>query len=488
MTLAALLVSPRRTWPAILVAVGCAEGLNDIALGYAIAPTLWWSLANMVEPLIAALLVQRWQADGFDHVRRMVTFVAAVFVATGVGGAIGSIGTTAGVSTLPYHVIAGQWMIGDGLGMLTLVPFALLVMGRIPAHPLGSVEAWLAIGTVTVTAVAVFGAVGPDLVVAMAYLVLPPMVWAAVRHGVAGAAVAFFVTAQVANVANAFGRGPFGLMDLTPVQTFAQLQLFLLAVGLTVFLLASRTAESATFEDLADARQRLVAAVSHELRTPLTPIVGFSELLLRRADATDPELRSGLEAIHRNGRHLSALIDDLLQASRTARGAAAPEPEDIPLGAFVAALARDRADPGPVTVEGDARAHVDPTHLRQIVTNLLDNAWRHGRPPVGVVIGERDGHAAIEITDDGDGVPEDFVPHMFDPFAQAKEGRHRSRSGLGLGLPIARDLARVNGGDLVYQPEGDRTRFVLRLPAVRTSDEARHAAPGTTTSSRKAKR
>lgn len=465
-TVTALLVSPRRCWPAILVAVGLAELGNDLWLGFGVAASLWWAIANVVEPLVAAWLIQRWRAGAFSDVSSVVGFVGAVIAATSLGGAIGAIGTTAAaISSLPYVVTVGQWVIGDALGMLTVVPFGLLLLGRLPAAQLRTVEGVSATLAVAATSVAVFNVGDSSGAVASGYLVLIPMVWAAVRLQVAGAAIALFLMAQVGNAFNALGRGPFAGSDLSLIQGSVQLQFFLATAGITVLLLACRTVESETFHDLADTRAQLIAAVSHELRTPLTPIVGFSELLLKR-QTLDPTTRRGVEVIQRNGQHLTKLVDDLLRASRASHGELPVHTEVVEIKQVIDELLQGRdGDPVEVTVRPpDTRVRVDRTHLLQILTNLLDNATRHGRQPIEIRVTPVGHETQIAVTDKGDGVPDWFEPALFDEFAQALSGDQRPTLGLGLGLPIARALAIANDGDLTHQRTGDETRFVLRLP------------------------
>lgn len=466
-TLTALLVSPRRSWPAILIAVGSAELTLDLVTGFGAAPAAWWALANMVEPLLAAWLIIRWRADGFGEVRRSLRFAAAVFIAPVAGGLIGAVGTLTDVSSLPYAVTVGQWVIGDGLGMLTVAPFGLVLFGRIPRTRLRSVEGVLAITSVLLVSMLVFGLPGGEAAITLDYLVLLPMVWAAVRLRVAGAAVALFVTAQVGTLLSAFGLGPFSGAELTAVESSAQMQAFLATVGVTVLLLASRTVESEGYQDLAQARQQLIDSVSHELRTPLTPIVGFSDLLLRRHASLDERTRHGLEVIHRNGVHLTRLVEDLLLSSRGRRGNVPVQTERVELSPLVRELLDDRGadailEPIPASA---AAVRADRTHLVQILMNLLDNAITHGRQPVRVEVERRGEHVAIAVQDAGDGVTEAFAPRLFDEFAQADTAVRGSRGGLGLGLPISRDLARANGGDIVHEPSERGARFVLTVPA-----------------------
>ncbi len=469
-TVTGLLLSPRRWWPAIVLAVGAAELGNDLWSGFEVVPSLWWSVANMIEGLLAAWLIQRWRAAGFDTVRAIAWFFVAAFVAASVGAVIGAVGTTGALGTastvtdLPYVVTVGQWMIGDGLGILTVVPLGLLLFGRISAQPLRSLEGLLAILVVLASSVVVFGLGARSEVLAADYVVLLPLVWVATRMRVAGAAVGLFIVAQVANVATPLGRGPFTGWAPATVEASVQAQLFLVAVSATALLLACRSAERADLQDLAVAREHLIAAVSHELRTPLTAIVGFSETLMQRPDLDEASARQAAEVIHRNGVHLTALVDDLLRTSRARRGVTS-RPERIELEPWLGDLLASRPDePVERSVSPGVHVFADPTHLHQIVSNLLDNAARHGRPPVHVEVTASDGYVEISVTDHGDGVPPEFAPILFDEFSQASTGDQRTTTGLGLGLSLARELARADRGDLVLRPGTGGACFVVTLP------------------------
>lgn len=214
-------------------------------------------------------------------------------------------------------------------------------------------------------------------------------------------------------------------------------------------------------------RQRLLSMVSHELRTPLTPIVGFSELALERyADLSD-ETRAAFEVIKRNGEHLIAVVDDLKSLTRSRHGLLAPDPIHVELAPMVGRLLSDLSEHDVEVVIADAGtvAWVDVEHLTQVVTNLLSNARRYGEPPVVVRVASDGDVVSLVVEDAGEGVPPAFVDRLFDAFAQADEGDHRSSAGLGLGLAISRELVLANGGELAYEPVANGgARFVVSLP------------------------
>ena len=230
--------------------------------------------------------------------------------------------------------------------------------------------------------------------------------------------------------------------------------------------------ESLEVQRTALRRQREFAAdASHELRTPLTVIRSSVEHLVRHPERKVGDQKEALDDIEAEVEHLAALVDDLLILARSDSGAVALERTPIDLGdtAFDAAsalgrTARDRdvhveVDPAPSMVEGD------PARLRQLVMILVDNAIRHS---------PRDGHvrvtvraagrtASIEVTDDGPGVRDEDMPHVFDRFWRAPEA---PSGGTGLGLAIAHWIVTGHGGRIgvANRPEGGAV-FRVELPA-----------------------
>lgn len=244
------------------------------------------------------------------------------------------------------------------------------------------------------------------------------------------------------------------------------------------------TVQDATDEKLAleleaverrDALQReLIANVSHEFRTPLTAIRGFTESLQAGA-ADDPELRADfLGTIGRHTQRLSKLVDSLMDLAVLESGARPPAPSAVELEGFLLELRANlapRADRKDVTIEVRAApgcaAFVDREHLTRIVSGLCGNAIRCSRRGQRVVLSADagEGAVAVRVEDEGPGIPEADVPHLFERFNQRKRPRPRV-GGTGLGLSIAASLARANGGRLSLERTGGTgSCFLLRAPA-----------------------
>ena len=215
----------------------------------------------------------------------------------------------------------------------------------------------------------------------------------------------------------------------------------------------------------AQARERrFTADVAHELRTPLTALVGEASLLAQHLDEMPPESRRPAALLIGDVGRLRRLVEDLMEISRLDAGRESIEAEPVDVGSLAAAVLRSRGWEDRVRLETDEVSLTsDPRRLERIVANLIGNALEHGRRDVAVRVG-RDGVAAfVEVTDHGEGIPPEHLPHLFERFYKADPSR--SGRGSGLGLAIAQENARLLGGEIdVWSELGTGTRFTLRLP------------------------
>ena len=223
------------------------------------------------------------------------------------------------------------------------------------------------------------------------------------------------------------------------------------------------------------AKDIFFATLSHELRTPLTPILGWAKLM-RSSKADAPLIAQGLDAIERNARLQTRLIDDLLDVSRIVSGKLHIDKEPTDLRAIVEAAietVRERAVTGGVKLDVNLPAaplivQGSPIRLQQIIWNFLSNAVKFtetgGR--VGVHLNRRGDDAYIVVTDTGMGIESDFLTQVFKPFSQADGSLTRQQGGLGLGLAIVYKLAELHGGWVRAESEGlgKGARFTFALP------------------------
>jgi signal transduction histidine kinase len=221
-------------------------------------------------------------------------------------------------------------------------------------------------------------------------------------------------------------------------------------------------------EELAEAKDRFIATVSHELRTPLAAVVGFSGELAEGLDGySRDEVAEMVSLISSQSDEVAQLVDDLLTAERAASGNLTVSPRSIDLleesRSIVDAL---RVDLDVTIVGHPALAWADTLRTRQIVRNLLTNAHRYGGGHVRVEVSRQGGVASLVVSDDGPGVKGIDAEHIFDPYYRSQSSADARPDSVGLGLAVARQLARMMGGDLVYRRRAGWTRFELTLPAV----------------------
>lgn len=230
-------------------------------------------------------------------------------------------------------------------------------------------------------------------------------------------------------------------------------------------------------------KDEFLSSVTHELRTPLTAIAGFASTLLRRWDSlASDDAQRFVAIIERHALRQRRLVDDLLTVTRLEAQAVEPRRVVVDLRDLALDVVAEVASSvGAVTVTapGAPTAWADPDHLARILINLLTNAEKYGAPPIAVEIPPAlpDEPAEIRVVDHGPGIDEGFLPRLFSRFEQASSGDDRQSSGVGLGLAIARELARRNRGDLVYEPTpGGGATFVVTVPNARAAE--RDAAEG----------
>lgn len=232
------------------------------------------------------------------------------------------------------------------------------------------------------------------------------------------------------------------------------------------------------------AKDIFLATLSHELRTPLTPVLGWIGLL--KSGGLDAEgMEQALDAIERNARLQSRLIDDLLDISRIATGKLRFEPKPTDLNAAAAAAVetvRASAAARRIEIETELSRQPlvvmgEPVRLQQIVWNLLSNAIKFTEPGgrVTLRIESTGNDARVMVEDTGIGIEPDFLPHVFDRFRQADGSPTRRHGGLGLGLAIVDALAKLHNGRVTAESKGKGrgARFIFTMPCVLQDDYAK---------------
>jgi two-component system OmpR family sensor kinase len=242
-------------------------------------------------------------------------------------------------------------------------------------------------------------------------------------------------------------------------------------------LLGRLEAAFARREEALSHQRRFAADASHELRTPLTSIAGYAKMLKDWGLEEPKTAREGTAAILEESERMRSLVESLLTLARGDGGAPLDlAPEDLATVAADAAKAAQAAAGGKVAVEytppGEpVEASFDRVQIRQVVTILLDNAIKY-TPEGGTVtvrVRRENGWARLEVSDTGIGIPKEELPLVFERFHRADPAR--TEIGAGLGLSIARQIARAHGGEVEAESEpGEGSTFVLRIPRSRPAN------------------
>ncbi|MEV4106093.1 HAMP domain-containing sensor histidine kinase [Nonomuraea sp. NPDC049695] len=215
----------------------------------------------------------------------------------------------------------------------------------------------------------------------------------------------------------------------------------------------------ARLEDAVEGNRRFVSDASHELRSPITGLMIRLEAGMENPDAAD------WQAAYDDAQRLSDIVHDLLLMARLDAGAETAE-ERLDLGVLVEEEVARRHSRLPLTMDVEPELFVRGNRLRlcRVLTNLLANADRYGDTRVWVSARGEGNQAVVEVRDDGPGIPVEMRERVFERFTRLDQTRSRDSGGSGLGLPIARDIARAHGGTLEVGDGGPQTRLVLRLP------------------------
>ncbi len=229
------------------------------------------------------------------------------------------------------------------------------------------------------------------------------------------------------------------------------------------------------------AKSNFLANMSHELRTPLNAIIGFSELMKNQTfgPIQNPKYEEYMGDIYFSARHLLDIINDVLDMAKIEAGRFDLSEEDVDIAGVLDSVNRimnDRARAAQVTLDFSVDARVphmmgDQRLLRQILINLVSNAVKFSPPGATVRIRSKlmsTGDLSIEVADHGYGIPSDKLEYVLEPFGQINDPKQYKGQGTGLGLPLARAMVELHGGNLRLESTvGHGTRVHLVFPSER---------------------
>jgi signal transduction histidine kinase len=485
--LAALVYYGRGLWPAV------AAGAFAVNLWNGAAPWVAAGIAagNTLEAVVGALLLER-VAQPKLPLRRLGDVIAFLVLAAGVATAISA---TVGVASLALGGVVvsadlartwGAWWLGDAVGAMVVGPALLASTPNDLVSSRGSRSEILALAAALLAASALIflsgrNVLGPAAFL-QAYLLLGPLLWAALRFETKGSAWAILLVTAIAVVGTALGRGPLRGEVLNERLWVLQASIGLMATTFLVLggLSAARTdAERAmsaakdAAERSSNAKSRFLAVMSHELRTPLNGIIGYASLLEAKLPADSVPERRHLGRIRDAAWHLTSVIEGILTFSRAEAGR-----EELDLRTFDAAdlvreavaLVEPEATRKGLEIRPAASArlemHSDPGKLRQILLNLVGNEVKFSQRGEVVVEAEdgADGTLVFRVRDEGPGISPERLDTIFVPFNRATDA-DATITGTGLGLSVCAMLAGLMHGSLTVQSRvGHGTVFTLTVP------------------------
>ncbi|HLK38706.1 MAG TPA: MASE1 domain-containing protein [Polyangiaceae bacterium] len=475
--LAAVLLRGYGVWPGVALGAFAA----NLWTGAPVAVAVGIAVGNTAEAVLGAWALRRVARfrPSLERVRDVLALISLAAVAST------CVSATLGVASLRLGGVVEQaalgetwraWWVGDLVGDLVFAPILLVFLSPSETGPEAPSVDRSRRGIELTALAAVF--VGSSALVfwwdrpdrpaffAHAYAIFPFLIWAALRFGPRGAAVAGVAVSGAAVVGAVGGRGPFTGARLS--DALLQVQAFMVVAVSTTLILGSIAAERRRALGLRDS---IVSLAAHELRTPLTSLLLRSQMVGRAARAgatgTDALVRDA-EAVERLVRRLGRLVDDLLDVSRLAAGQLRLSVESVDL----AALAREVVD----RLQERERALVsiasrgepivgrwDRLRVDQILTNLVSNAIKYGDDkPVEVMIEQAGARARIVVRDRGGGIAEADLARIFGRFERATS---KSVGGFGLGLWIVQHVTAALGGTITVDSRvGAGSTFVVELP------------------------
>ena len=486
--LASLLLFGYRLWPA--VALG-AFAINYVT-GAPAPAALGIAFGNTAEALAAAYLLNRIGFDrSLNRVRDVVALVMIGSVITTMIAASIGVMTLLAAGIIPRSGLAETWKawwVGDAIGDLLVAPLILVWARWNPRLDMRRVGESLAlVAVVIVTGFLVFSPQPVPGVMARGreYMLLPPLIWAALRFGIRGAVTSTTIAAIISIVSTAYGHGPF--VSGTLHDNLFALQTFVAICGTTFLLLGASIAERKqvnlelieareTAEAANNAKSGFLAVISHELRTPLNAMIGYVELLMLELDGPLTDAQRGvIDRIRQSQRHLLALIEDVLGFAQVEAGRIAFSLQPVPVREAFAGIETivsheankkglniDVADVDPSFV-----VRADPNKLRQILLNLITNSikFTDAGGTVRVSAARVANGICMTVSDTGIGIAQENLPRVFDPFFQVDQGGTRKYPGVGLGLAIVRDaVLAMNGQTGIESEKGKGTAVTITLP------------------------
>jgi signal transduction histidine kinase/ActR/RegA family two-component response regulator len=486
---AALLLLGYQIWPGIFL----GAFFVNLATSGAVVSSLGIATGNTLEAVAAVYLVTRY-ANGrrlFEHAHDFFRFAALGMLAATISATIGVTSLALG-GLAQWHEFVRvfvTWWLGDLGGFLLFAPFPILWIEnpRLTTDHRRLLESSVTLAVIALFAILVFAGAVPGIEnYPIGFICIPILVWSAFRFGQREAATAIFILTVSAEWGMMRGHGPWARFA-NEISSYIIPQAFMITMAVMTMTLAAVVWERKRAEEDANearnqaeaanrSKDQFLAMLGHELRNPIAALASAVQVL-QRADLRSQQSARLLEIMVRQSGHLARMVDDLLDVERlmaARRITLSRRPMNLAECArdcVTALRLREEYSKHDITLRiEDTWIDGDPDRVAQIVTNLLSNACKYSRPEGKIVLsirpeGER---AVICVEDDGDGIPADLLPHIFELFVQGDRLSDRHPGGLGLGLTLVRRLSEMHAGtvEATSNGPGQGSAFTVRIPRI----------------------
>jgi len=484
---AAVVLYGYRLWPVILLAAFAVY--FSLGAGFLIAFGI--ACGNTLESLAGAYVLKRY--IGFNpaiaRLRDTVWLIAIVLVAPLMGASIGVASLWFGgeLTSAAVGTAWSSWWIGDAFGVLIIgsLLFRWVSAPLFQRTALQYLELCTVVAVTFLTSVLIFWM--PQGEFDFDYFIFIPLTWAALRTGPRGMALAIFTAAIMSIAGTLAGQGPYAThQGLFYLQVYIGI-LSMLFLIFTVIIEERKRAQvllkhhvneleqslhKVSSED--EAKKDFLAILSHELRNPLSAILSSVELL-RLKEVHTPDTSELLQTIDEHIQAMTSMLDDLIDVARISRNKLTLRNETLSLDSLIdrsvrtaQVLIRSRGHTlSVIKPEHDLFLDADPIRLEQILVNILNNAAKYTKPngTIELVARKEGDMAVIRVSDSGIGIPKNMLGRIFEPFFQVERGK-LATEGLGVGLPLTRQLVEMHGGTIEATSEGEGrgSQFIVRLP------------------------
>jgi signal transduction histidine kinase len=485
-SLATMLIFGLRAWPGILLGALITNMLTEVS----VVTATGIALGNTLEAVVALLIINHFNQKPVPLVQTRYVFILLLAATAGcvvaASGGMSSLylGGFAVIDNLPRIWLT--WWLGDMAGILIITPFLLAWWFReLHRHPGLYVEVVFYIAMLLAMLSMIF--INHDLVEAvkqpLAFVLFPFLMWAAYRYGVLVATTCTFLVSVFSAIATASGHGPFAQASLN--ESLLLLQTFMAVTVVTTLTLAVAIHERRNFEmrlqksrkmaeEATLAKSKFLSRMSHELRTPLNAVLGFGQLLEAEKDTLSEPQQDYVEHILDGGRHVLALVNDVLDLSKIEANQFKLTIEPVELHGCVQnaiETIRPLADERGITLGYDSTkcenvlVLADTVRLKQVLLNLLSNAIKYNSREGKVSVyceGSRD-KIRLFIVDTGIGIHREDLQELFEPFSRLY--LNKTVEGTGIGLNISHHLVTMMGGEIgVDSQPGAGSSFWFTLP------------------------